>query len=370
MTTFYRLLGIHVFTLSRSPSLQIRVRFFIFILFLNNNICCGYKKPISTRRVFFALKRMFRLMVKWIIQVYAQHWRESWVRKTGWKWCFFFNSEKSKKIFNYFGHSWINIPIVFGSIWVLLSICITLYVKYVLLNLLQPATALDHPTFQYLNPRWRRPWRNINNNSFWNLPLLSSLLPTFQAEKTHSKPTQRLCSQPHTWGISPSRTQPISSMVNTHLHHPRVVTEVALPYYLYYWPVTSKWTQALETNQLFRVAPVTSLLHGPKRVFAATTVVFGIISPVKTCHLGICHASKGRSSVIWHCCKCDSINVDSFTFNRFKLFTSNITPLTDLDTTIESVASSSFSPLHTSSPQTAWTNIRLCRQTSTDSSIS
>ena len=80
----------------------------------------------------------------------------------------------------------------------------------------------------------------------------------------------------------------------------------------------------------------------------------------------------GRSSVIWHCCKCDSINVDSFTFNSFELFTSNIfTPLTDLDTTFESVASSSFSPLHTSSPQTAWTNPRRrLRQTSTDSSIS
>ena len=80
----------------------------------------------------------------------------------------------------------------------------------------------------------------------------------------------------------------------------------------------------------------------------------------------------GRSSVIWHCCKCDSINMDSFTFNSFELFTSNIfTPLTDLDTTFESVASSSFSQLHTSSPQTAWTNPRRRRrQTSTDSSIS
>ena len=79
----------------------------------------------------------------------------------------------------------------------------------------------------------------------------------------------------------------------------------------------------------------------------------------------------GCSSVIWHCCKCDSINVDSFTFNSFELFTSNIfTPLTDLDTTFKSVASSSFSQLHTSSPQTAWTNPRHRRQTSTNSSIS
>ena len=62
----------------------------------------------------------------------------------------------------------------------------------------------------------------------------------------------------------------------------------------------------------------------------------------------------GRSSVIWHCCKCDSINVDSFTFNSFELNTSNVfNPLLDIDASIDSVDSSCFSPLQTSSPQTS-----------------
>ena len=59
----------------------------------------------------------------------------------------------------------------------------------------------------------------------------------------------------------------------------------------------------------------------------------------------------GRSSVIWHCCKCNSINVDSFTFNSFELSTSNVyNPLMHLDSTIDSITSSCFSPLHASSP--------------------
>jgi len=35
-----------------------------------------------------------------------------------------------------------------------------------------------------------------------------------------------------------------------------------------------------------------------------------------------------HSCVIWHCCQCDIVNVDSFTFNSFELATSNfLTPL-------------------------------------------
>ena len=57
-----------------------------------------------------------------------------------------------------------------------------------------------------------------------------------------------------------------------------------------------------------------------------------------------------KSHVVWHCCKCDSINIDSFTFNSYELCTTNMfNPLSDADTTIESVTSC-FSPLHTSSP--------------------
>ncbi|XP_053403025.1 uncharacterized protein LOC128558204 [Mercenaria mercenaria] len=73
------------------------------------------------------------------------------------------------------------------------------------------------------------------------------------------------------------------------------------------------------------------------------------------------------SNVVWHCCRCNSINIDSFTFNSFELHTSNIfTPLFDTDTTLDSVSSSCFSPLHASSPHT-FTTRRRHRPSSTDS---
>jgi len=66
-----------------------------------------------------------------------------------------------------------------------------------------------------------------------------------------------------------------------------------------------------------------------------------------------------RSSVVWHCCKCDSLNVDSFTFNSYELTTSNFfTPLSNLDSTFESVTSACFSPIHTSSPRSTTNNSR------------
>ena len=66
----------------------------------------------------------------------------------------------------------------------------------------------------------------------------------------------------------------------------------------------------------------------------------------------------GRSSVIWYCCKCSNINVDGFTFNSFELHTT----LSDLDSSFDSIASSCFSPLHTSSPQTSNRSRRASRQ--------
>ncbi|CAG2201695.1 unnamed protein product [Mytilus edulis] len=58
-----------------------------------------------------------------------------------------------------------------------------------------------------------------------------------------------------------------------------------------------------------------------------------------------------RSNVQWHCCKCESINVSSFTFHSYELNTSNYyEPLTH-DISFESVSSSIFSPLKTSSPR-------------------
>ena len=46
-----------------------------------------------------------------------------------------------------------------------------------------------------------------------------------------------------------------------------------------------------------------------------------------------------RSSVVWLCCKCDSVNVDTFTFifNRYELYTSNMyQPLSGNELTIGS----------------------------------
>ena len=58
------------------------------------------------------------------------------------------------------------------------------------------------------------------------------------------------------------------------------------------------------------------------------------------------------SNVVWLCCKCDSINCDNFTFRSYELNTSNsFQPLTTIDSSIDSIHSSVFSPLHTSSPK-------------------
>ena len=57
------------------------------------------------------------------------------------------------------------------------------------------------------------------------------------------------------------------------------------------------------------------------------------------------------SNVAWKCCKCDSINCDTFTFHSFELQTSNsFYPLT-FESIIDSIQSQMFSPLHTSSPR-------------------
>ena len=58
-----------------------------------------------------------------------------------------------------------------------------------------------------------------------------------------------------------------------------------------------------------------------------------------------------RSSVRF-CCKCETMNVDSFTFNSFELYTTNMfSPLSGKENTIDSLDSGIlFSPLFTSSP--------------------
>ena len=68
-----------------------------------------------------------------------------------------------------------------------------------------------------------------------------------------------------------------------------------------------------------------------------------------------------RSSIARKCCKCGSINCDTFTFQNFELQTSNaIYPLT-FGSTIESFHSPVLSPLHTSSPKISKSQQRVSR---------
>ena len=57
-----------------------------------------------------------------------------------------------------------------------------------------------------------------------------------------------------------------------------------------------------------------------------------------------------RSHVQWMCCKCDSINVDSFSFHSYDLDSNYYSPIQDQNITLESV-NSVFSPLKASSPR-------------------
>ncbi|CAG2233662.1 unnamed protein product [Mytilus edulis] len=73
----------------------------------------------------------------------------------------------------------------------------------------------------------------------------------------------------------------------------------------------------------------------------------------KTC-IELCSADYDllqRSNVQWLCCKCESINVSTFTFHSYELNTSNYyDPLTH-NSTFESITSNAFSPLKASSPK-------------------
>ena len=48
-----------------------------------------------------------------------------------------------------------------------------------------------------------------------------------------------------------------------------------------------------------------------------------------------------HSHIQWLCCKCESINIDCFTFRSLELYTSNVyNPLSYIDESVDSVASS------------------------------
>jgi hypothetical protein len=60
-----------------------------------------------------------------------------------------------------------------------------------------------------------------------------------------------------------------------------------------------------------------------------------------------------RSNVQWYCCKCESLNVDTFTFNNYEINNSNYyDPIKDFEGTLASITSTTASkPLQTSSPK-------------------
>ena len=115
--------------------------------------------------------------------------------------------------------------------------------------------------------------------------------------------------------------------------------------------------------------------------------------PVSWSHLGVCCDECGiwhhkscedistkemeyleRSNVVWYCCKCESVNIDSFTFNSYELHTTNMfSPLSGTELSIDSLNSSTpFSPLHASSPrnQKPIRASRLSTRSDTASSVS
>lgn len=65
-----------------------------------------------------------------------------------------------------------------------------------------------------------------------------------------------------------------------------------------------------------------------------------------------------RSNVQWMCYKCESLNVDSFTYRSFELYTSNMfAPLSQFSLSLGSELDNSvFNPVHTSSPRSSYSN--------------
>ena len=62
----------------------------------------------------------------------------------------------------------------------------------------------------------------------------------------------------------------------------------------------------------------------------------------------------GRANTQWKCPRCDSINVDSFTYNSFEISCHNsFAPLAQAEyrSSLDSISSDPFTPIHTSSPQ-------------------
>lgn len=72
-----------------------------------------------------------------------------------------------------------------------------------------------------------------------------------------------------------------------------------------------------------------------------------------------------------NCCKCDSINVNSFTFTSFEFFTQNtVTPLFEVGSSPDSIVSSCFSPHYTRSPHLLHTRSHRHHKQSSDASFS
>ena len=82
-------------------------------------------------------------------------------------------------------------------------------------------------------------------------------------------------------------------------------------------------------------------------MYVVMVVAYGTISHVET---SAQMEYLESSSVVWHCYKCESTNIDSFTVNSYELHTTNLfSQLSDIS--VDSLNSTTpFSPLHTSSP--------------------
>jgi hypothetical protein len=102
-------------------------------------------------------------------------------------------------------------------------------------------------------------------------------------------------------------------------------------------------------------------LHGTAREFVAMTVAYAITNPAELCTQD--YELLERYNVQWLCCKCERINVSTFTFRSYELELSNIyEPISDLNITLESIPSV-FSPLKASSPNSYTGNSTRSRST-------
>ena len=97
---------------------------------------------------------------------------------------------------------------------------------------------------------------------------------------------------------------------------------------------------------------VITQLHGTAKEYVVMIAAYGIIDHTLNYAQQTMNSYKNQTNIQWLCCKCESINVTTFTFHSYELDTSNYYDTLTHNSTFESVTSNEFSPLKASSPKT------------------